>query len=119
MAWLNVKQKRGGMKISKGVIVLAMFCVMVLNVLVIRASAENTKLTTELSDLKASRVELRYKYAVQRFNAGYRAGALDATSELIECEGVTDPRVKTYNDRVAEVLRNFGELDESPYPCEE
>ena len=56
---------------------------------------------------------------IEVYNSGYRAGRLEATSELIECDGVDDERVKKQNDTMAEIMVRLGELDTSPYPCEE
>ena len=56
---------------------------------------------------------------INSYNKGYRSGALNITSELIECQGVTDKKVKLYNDQIADTMDKMGELDKSPYPCEE
>jgi hypothetical protein len=67
----------------------------------------------------AQRQEIGNKQRITSYNAGYRAGKLEATSELIECDGVDDPKVKAQNDKMAGIMEGLGELDKSPFPCGE
>lgn len=56
---------------------------------------------------------------IESYNAGYRAGAMDRLASLVECDGVTDQNVIRDYYLTAEVLERLGELDKTPFPCQE
>lgn len=64
-------------------------------------------------------VETERQQKIASYNAGYRAGKLDITSYLVECEGVTDMRVIAARENSTKIMRELRELDNSPYPCGE
>lgn len=57
--------------------------------------------------------------SVTTYNAGYRAGRLDALAQIVECDGSKDEAVLRDYAIMTETLQRFGELDNTPYPCEE
>jgi hypothetical protein len=66
-----------------------------------------------------------YEYKTNRaesittYNAGYRSGRMDALAQIVECDNSKDPAVLRDYSIMTETLLRFGELDSSPYPCEE
>lgn len=54
---------------------------------------------------------------IQSYNAGYRAGKMDILAQLVECNGVKNTDVISYYNSVSNLLVNYGELDNAPYPC--
>ena len=56
---------------------------------------------------------------INMYNSGYRAGAMHRLAQLVECDGVTDPAVLRDYHATIEVLKRMGELETTPFPCEE
>ena len=65
--------------------------------------------------------EYRYNTTerIGSYNAGYRSGRLEALAQIVECDGSKDPAVLRDYQIMTDILRKFGELDNSPYPCTE
>lgn len=56
---------------------------------------------------------------IESYNGGYRAGRLEAVAELVECDGVTNPKVLEMYHHMSYILETLGELSIEPYPCHE
>lgn len=52
------------------------------------------------------------------FEEGYRAGRLEMTAELVECDHVSDPSVLTAYETWSDIAASYKALDMAPYPCE-
>jgi hypothetical protein len=57
--------------------------------------------------------------AVVQYNSGYRGGRFDMLAELVECHHTMDTYIIDEYLNMSRVLANQGELDMTPYPCEE
>ena len=90
-------------KLIKGVMLI------VLVALICRAGQKLTSLVS-----KSIRNE-----KIMSYNAGYRAGKLEAYAELVECNKDKNQYLVQKYEEMTRILLEHGELDNTPFPCGE